>query len=71
METTTMTKIGDKVDLGGAVGSITKVSNDHILVEGTYYYSDGESGAFPEPYSCYIPKEDLLYDEKWRMWKVR
>lgn len=50
-------QVGDKVNLQGAVGTITKVTPDTVIVEGAYYYPlDG----LREPFLFCIEKEDLL-----------
>lgn len=36
-------EVGQKVDVGGCVGAISAINADEVLVEGTFFYSNGES----------------------------
>lgn len=44
-------EIGQKVDVGGCVGGISAINAEEILVEGTFFYTDGMSGVDAEFWS--------------------
>ena len=48
------------VDVGGCVGKIIKVLHSHVLVSGTYHYSDGEDSGNSESWDFIYKKEDLI-----------
>jgi hypothetical protein len=64
-------KIGDYVDIGGAVGKVTDLKNNWIKVEGTYHYPDGAEGAFAENYQMWFENtDDIKWDDEWKWWKI-
>jgi hypothetical protein len=46
--------VGDLVNVGGAVGNITSITGEQVIVEGTYFYSAGSD-------------DDMGCSEPWRM----
>jgi hypothetical protein len=55
-------KIGDYVDIGGAVGKVTDLKNN---------YPDGAEGAFAENYQMWFENtDDIKWDDEWKWWKI-
>ncbi len=69
-------KVGDKVDVGGAVGSISLVTNDYLVINGVYRYfsdEDEESNFMDEEWAVSYIIDDLTEVKKDRLgnWNFR
>lgn len=64
-------KVGDKVDTGGCVGHISKITVTEVYVEGEYHYSDGDDGVYTEPWRFRYNLEEFktcVWNDTWQYW---
>jgi len=64
-------KVGDRVDCNGCVGKVKTIVGNLVIVQGIWYDYVDEGLNVPEPYTMDFYKEELSYNEKYKLWEEK